>query len=134
MLGPEVSAMKCLLFLLINHMVHCGWWGNDCLDRKRLCEWQNWHEWGACTRTCGGGTRTRSRGICCRSSWSWNECVDKCRKSNNDAHQTESCNTFCLNGVHYFGACNCPDHLFDDCCGSSKTYCFCYMYVLSKEV
>ena len=25
------------------------------------CQWGNWYSWGGCTRSCGGGTRTRYR-------------------------------------------------------------------------
>ena len=26
------------------------------------CEWENWSVWSDCTKSCGGGTQTRTRG------------------------------------------------------------------------
>ena len=51
-------------------------------------DWVTWGEWSACSATCGGGQRSRSRR--CRDSVSGNQNQTRC--TGND-EETERCNT-----------------------------------------
>lgn len=53
------------------------------------CVWGTWSEWDACTKTCGGGQRKRSRGYAVHEEHGGVPCRWK-------AHEVEDCNThFC---------------------------------------
>ena len=49
------------------------------------CQWHAWDQWTDCTKTCGGGTRTRSRGTV-PAQHGGKECEGK-------STETEACNT-----------------------------------------
>ena len=55
--------------------------------------WGKWGNWSVCTKTCGGGTRSRTR-----------KCVKKCKKGKDCvglSEQSEHCNTKCCGGGMY---------------------------------
>ena len=49
------------------------------------CEWNNWHEWEQCSKSCGGGITSRTRNIRQYAQLGGEECVG-------DAFQTKECN------------------------------------------
>ena len=99
------------------------------------CAWMSWEQWGSCSESCGGGYRTRTRGICCDKDADYDVCVVQCRKDRNDASDYGACNTNCHHGGtfyydHYdvnkytfdYGHCICPQKFGGDCC-DLRTYC-----------
>ena len=49
------------------------------------CEWNTWHEWEQCSKSCGGGITSRTRNIKQYAQLGGQECVG-------DAFQTKECN------------------------------------------
>ncbi|WAR31797.1 hypothetical protein MAR_034339 [Mya arenaria] len=74
-----------------------GGWGR-CI--RQPCEWTPWKPWSECSRTCGGGTKSRSRSFCCRNSFeNVNDgCVRDCGKNPDGFHEQSDCNDWCYNG------------------------------------
>ncbi|XP_052789244.1 uncharacterized protein LOC128223855, partial [Mya arenaria] len=87
----------------------------DCSDNKDICEWINWNPWNKCSRTCGGGTRQRSRSLCCKTGLSFDECLDQCGLVNT-ASDSETCNGICFNGGIFSSSCSCTDAFYGSCC------------------
>ena len=57
------------------------------------CEWSAWSEWSACTKSCDGGDKTRTRsktsneahgGICCGESSETSKCNSNVCEGDND--------------------------------------------------
>ncbi|XP_053392349.1 uncharacterized protein LOC128555022 [Mercenaria mercenaria] len=87
----------------------CGWFSK--------CNWLSWGSWSSCSRSCGGGSRQRSRTLCCFIGQSFSSCIRDCGYSSSDAHQSEDCNEICYNGGQHNGySCNCPDTYYGSCC------------------
>jgi len=70
-----------------------------------------WQNWSGCSRTCGGGTRTRNRYRCCDLGK-----VQKCTENGN-------CSELCLNSGTFDTQCRCTDEVFGTCCEEGKR-CF----------
>ena len=49
------------------------------------CEWNDWHEWEQCSKSCGGGITSRTRNIKQYAQLGGQDCVG-------DAFQTKECN------------------------------------------
>ncbi|XP_052789246.1 uncharacterized protein LOC128223857 [Mya arenaria] len=88
----------------------------ECSDGKSICEWTYWKPWSECPRTCGGGTRHRSRKLCCKTSWSYDECLNKCDHLESDSIDSETCNGICYNGGNFSSKCVCKDPYYGSCC------------------
>ncbi|XP_052788825.1 uncharacterized protein LOC128223590 [Mya arenaria] len=86
------------------------------------CQWFPWKSWSDCSRTCGGGTRSRSRLFCCKSNLASDiaACLSDCGRDPNDRsgfHDYGKCNTWCYNGgTVSTNGCNCPDLYYGYCC------------------
>lgn len=95
-------------------------WAGCSHDRER-CEWMPWEEWSGCSVDCGGGTRTRTRTVCCRRFWGFDRCLRECNLTRNDRIIYDVCNVFCYNGgtpVNW-GMCGCPVPFTGGCCNST---------------
>ncbi|XP_053405497.1 matrilin-2-like [Mercenaria mercenaria] len=69
----------------------------NCPSGLRRCDWMAWSTWSSCSKTCGNGTQTRSRGLCCYQ----NETVVDCRTScgiSDQSIDSKGCGTVCPKG------------------------------------
>ena len=57
------------------------------------CEWNDFGEWTSCSKTCGGGERSRSRIVKTIEQKGGNPCTG-------EATEVESCNTNSCTGIH----------------------------------
>eukprot|EP00927_Polykrikos_kofoidii_P085848 TRINITY_DN9436_c0_g1_i1.p1 TRINITY_DN9436_c0_g1~~TRINITY_DN9436_c0_g1_i1.p1 ORF type:complete len:1539 (+),score=133.59 TRINITY_DN9436_c0_g1_i1:107-4723(+) len=62
------------------------------------CAWSGWHDWGACSMTCGGGSRQRSQTVSAAPAKGGKLC-DPLPKSESAACNTEPCPMHCVNGT-----------------------------------
>ncbi|KAK3589122.1 hypothetical protein CHS0354_017088, partial [Potamilus streckersoni] len=67
--------------------------------------------------SCGGGTRYRSRELCCKSGLEWDACVRDCGLSDSGSRDSSDCNTVCYNdGSYDGGSCHCRPEWAGYCC------------------
>jgi hypothetical protein len=99
----------------------------DCLGEGR-CNWEPWKAWSACSRTCGGGTRSRSRLYCCKASLASDisACLRDCYHDLDYYYRYNSeskvCNQQCYNGgsINWNNDCICSDIFYGTCCEKRK--------------
>merc|ERR1711974_319166 len=58
------------------------------------CVWSQWARWSSCSKSCGGGTKTRSRGKEMQAKYGGKECVGSSTFTNNC--NTNSCPIDCV--------------------------------------
>ncbi|KAL4227323.1 collagen [Mactra antiquata] len=85
--GIVVTVLACTLLQTALSVPEC----NYGLER---CDWEPWSEWSTCSRSCGKGTQTRSRGLCCNVGEQFEPCLKRCNLTD-DAIQTTSCGSEC---------------------------------------
>lgn len=63
------------------------------------CSWNPWNAWSVCSKTCGEGTRSRTRGLCCKSNEQneFNLCLRNCNLTDQSL-ETETCGYVCPAG------------------------------------
>lgn len=71
-----------------------------------------------------GGSKRRSRPLCCDSDWNFDECVNRCGLSRDGAHETVGCGNVCYNrgmisGTLY-SSCICTYETYGSCCNYGK--------------
>ncbi|KAH3837615.1 hypothetical protein DPMN_111012 [Dreissena polymorpha] len=69
-----------------------------CATGSAVCYWEEYGNWSACSKSCGIGTRTRQRGLCCTSNQTFSECVTSCHVIDNDSMEMETCTFLCPAG------------------------------------
>ncbi|XP_052790278.1 uncharacterized protein LOC128224473 isoform X2 [Mya arenaria] len=116
-----------------------------CTGGLSFCEFAPWNSWDACSRSCGGGTKSRDRSLCCNGmDISYSDCaLDYCGHDRSTWDDYADCNTHCYNGGHYASGagCVCPDVFYDKCCLSDcpaiseckRRSCTSYYTVYCKE-
>jgi len=68
-----------------------------CVTGTAKCGWEQWGVWSACSRSCGQGTRSRQRGLCCELRQSFDECRAECNIPD-ESYEEDACNHVCPAG------------------------------------
>ncbi|XP_060581689.1 uncharacterized protein LOC132738240 [Ruditapes philippinarum] len=68
-----------------------------CSQGLKRCDWENWSTWSSCSKTCGDGQQTRSRGLCCFESEGFDDCLNNCGIKD-EALDTKDCSSICPAG------------------------------------
>ncbi|KAL4232050.1 hypothetical protein ACF0H5_009628 [Mactra antiquata] len=88
------------------------------------CEWLPWDSWSTC---CGGyGSQTRSRHLCCKISYTSEECLRDCDKQDSGHYDHRQCqNNECYNGGTYrnnHNGCDCLWNYYGTCCRTERRH------------
>ncbi|XP_071150875.1 multiple epidermal growth factor-like domains protein 10 [Mytilus edulis] len=81
-------------------------------------------QWDGCSQTCGGGTTSRQRIVCCPKRQSYAHCINtRCRIAQSEIWQSSPCNQNCYNGgVFDRTRCKCSPGWKGDCCNEACAY------------
>ena len=88
-----------------------------------LCDWEPWDPWSDCSLSCGGGYKSRYRGVCCISNISFENCLRSCGKDTSGYHESTTCNELCYHGGTYMlDHCLCPETHTGSCCSEGEIF------------
>lgn len=73
----------------------------SCSSGLSRCDWEPWSTWSSCSKTCGDGTRQRSRGLCCKQTETYDACLASCGIADASL-ETEPCGFVCPAGDCFF--------------------------------
>ena len=83
------------------------------------CDTGSWLQWSNCSRSCGGGTQTRSRKLCCPpAAKSYKQCAGICSKTLTSLTEQRTCGSNCYHG-HFIASqnmCQCNANYTGTCC------------------
>jgi len=89
-----------------------------------LCDWASWGDWSDCLDTCGTTEMTlRSRGLCCQSVWSLDQCKQVCGRDDSGFVEETDCGRICYNGGTFDIDCQCHDRFYGSCCENRELKC-----------
>ncbi|XP_045156316.2 matrilin-2-like [Mercenaria mercenaria] len=71
--------------------------GIKCSSGLKRCDWENWSTWSSCSKSCGNGTQTRSRGLCCFEKDTFDECLTSCGIKD-ESLDSKNCGAVCPAG------------------------------------
>ncbi|XP_048259497.1 uncharacterized protein LOC124148456 isoform X1 [Haliotis rufescens] len=82
------------------------------------CAWLTPGDWSECSRTCGGGSQSRTLHLCCNHDESFDNCLQRCHSGSyaSGPDDTRACNKICYNGGTYGDRCRCREGWTGTCC------------------